>query len=483
MKKKLYLLLALLLVFLFFDWFVSDQSRALKIDNNILYSIDDIFRFCYLKASFYHPVIYLNPNLKILSMAISSLFFMLFSAKMISLRIMSSIFSAATIAFLYKVAKMVNPENKLPILPVLFTLSSSVYLLVSVSTLAESMFIFFLVVAAYLFYSQRYLLSVITVSLLPAIRQEGVLFIAAWLIILVREQKWRYLPILFVPSLLWSLANVLLLQHSMVYTMFYFKHLSPNTPTNVLILPSQLNKNIVILSLPVIVLFVAGLFREKYNKGHLLIFLCVLFHLGFLTISNSIKLFKTGYLSYVIRLIAPSIPFVSIYMGSGFEFLAQRFIKDRRRMVASVVLVFFASTVLMLFRLQAFQDNPVIKEDSVNEKQIIALKETGIWLDGYMQQEKVNNLYVLGSAATNKFVRRIWMEVSGRVRFYTVVEWKVLLDMFSFKRVPIIEEPAVFICLNGEDFQYPDNFYKKRIGAFPEIHLDFYLLEPRERVN
>ncbi|MDD5724781.1 MAG: hypothetical protein PHX28_01350 [Candidatus Omnitrophica bacterium] len=480
MKKKIYFLSALLLVFLFLDWFVSSQARALRIDRNILYSVDDVFRFCYLKASFYHPVIFLNPNLKILSMMISRLFFALLPDGMLSLRVMSSIFSVATIAFLYKVTRIVNPGNKLPVLPVLFTLTSAVYLLVSVSALAESMFTFFLIAALYLFYSRRYLFSALMVSLLPVIRQEGLFFMAAWAIVLARQKGWRYLIVLPVPFFLWSLANVVFLGHSPIYTVLYFKHLSPNTPTSVLMLPREFNMNIIYFSLPAFALFAAGLFHERKNKNYLLIFLCVLFHLGFLALSSAIKLFKTGYLSYVIRLIAPSIPLVSIYMGSGFEFLAQKFLRGRKGLAISTVSVFLFSAGMMFGRIQAFQKVPVVEADSVSERQIFVLKEAGIWLDGYMREKEINNLYVLGSSATNKFVRRIWMELSGKVRYYTIVEWRTLLDMFTFKRTPFINEPVVFICLNDEDFEYPESFNKTRIKAFPEVSLEFYLLEPQQ---
>jgi Gpi18-like mannosyltransferase len=479
MKKKLCFLSALLLVFIFFDWFVSSQARALRIDRNILYSVDDIFRFCYLKASFYHPVIFLNPNLKILSMMISRLFFALLPAGMLSLRIMSSIFSVATIAFLYKVTRLVNPGAKLPVLPVLFTLTSAVYLLVSVSTLAESMFAFFLIAALYLFYSRRYLFSALMVSLLPAIRQEGLFFMAAWAIVLARQKGWRYLFVLPVPFFLWSLANVVFLGHSPIYTVLYFKHLSPNTPTSVLMLPREFNMSIIYFSLPAIALFAAGLFRERRNKNYLLIFLCVFFHLGFLTLSSAIKLFKTGYLSYVIRLITPSIPLVSMYMGSGFEILAQKFLRKKRWLAFTAVLVFLFSAGLMLGRLQAFQKVPVVDSDSVDERQIAVLKEAGLWLDGYMRINGIDNIHALGSSATDRFIRRVWMELSGRVKYYTIVEWKILLDMFTFKRLPIPDEPAVFICLNEKDFDYPDSFRKTRLRVYPEVSLEFYLLEPR----
>lgn len=479
MKKKLYFLSALLFVFLFFDWFVSDQLRALKIDSNILYSIDDIFRFCYLKASFYHPVIYLNPNLKILSMAISRLFFELLPIGMTALRVMSSVFSVVTIFFLYKVTKIVNPEKKLPLLPVLFTLTSGVYFLVSISTLAESMFICFLILAIYFFYSEKFLFSTIIVSLLPTIRQEGVLFIAVWAILLIWQKRYWHLLILFVPAVLWSLANSLLLQHSLIYTMLYFKHLSANTPTSVLILPCELNKNIILFSLPALALFITGLFCERKNKKYLLIFLCVSFHLGFLILSSSIKLFKTGYLSYVIRLIAPSVPLISIYMGSGFEFFTQRLIRRRNGMILVMALAVLISVGLMFFKIQAFQKVSVVQEDSVTEEQIVALGRASLWLDDYLRINRIDNLYVLGDVATNRFIRRVWMGVSGRIRYYAIAERGTLIDMFTFKRIPLLDGRAVFICLSDDNFQYLNSFHKEFIKAFPEIPLEFYLLEPR----
>ncbi|MFA6357366.1 MAG: hypothetical protein WCY09_01670 [Candidatus Omnitrophota bacterium] len=478
MKKKWLFLSLIFSVFLFFDWFVSDQIRALKIDRNILYSIDDIFRFCYIKASFFYPEIFLNPNLKILSTLISRIFYQIFPLGMLSLRIMSSLFSVAAIYFLYKTTKRINPEKKLTILPVLFTLTSGVYFLISISTLAESMFIFCLVLAAYLFYSKRYLFSTVIMAFLPTIRQEGVIFLIVWVILLLQQNKSKYLLILFVPLFTWSLANCLILKHSFSYTLFYFTHLTSQTPPGTLILPSEISLGIVLSLLPAAILFGLGLIRELSNRKYLLIFLCIFFHLGFLILADLIKLFKTGYLPYVIRLFAPSIPFVSIYMSSGLEFIMHKFIQKKRGMVICLSLVVLIATSLMIFRLKEFQKFSNVKNDSVSKKEILALDQAGLWLDDYMQRNHIAYLYALGGVATDRFIRRTWMGVSGKIRFYALVDSKILLDMFSFKRIPIINDKAIFISLSGNDSQYLSSFKKEFLKGFPELPLEFFILEP-----
>jgi len=482
MKKQGFTLLFVFFVFLFFDWWVSDQSRAIKIDSNILYSIDDIFRFCYLKASFFHPVIFLNPNLKILSLVISRVFVEFLPLEMASLRIMNSLFSVATLFFLYRITETINPRRKLPFLPILFTLTSCAYFLVSISTLAESMFIFFLILAVYLFYSERYLFSIIIMSFLPTIRQEGALFLIAWVILLGRQKKYQYVPLLFIPTFLWSLANFLILGYSFSGTIFYRRLLGSDAPSGTLILPSEINSGIIMFLLPAAVLFVVGLLRELHNKKYFLIFLCTVLNLGFIIIANLIRFFTTGYLYSGLRFFAFSVPFISIYMSSGLEFVLHRFIQKKNSIVIVSILVAVISAGCMFYRLKAFQKISVVREDSVTSNQIASLEQISFWLNDYMQRNQVYNLYTLGDVSTDKFIRRLWMKVPGQVRYRVIVGKNSFQDMFTFKRTPIIKDKAIFISLEQSKLQYLSSFKKEFLKGFPEMSLEFYLVEPLQLI-
>jgi hypothetical protein len=72
-----------------------------------------------------------------------------------------------------------------------------------------------------LLYYKRYLFSVVVISLLPAIRQDGFLYLALWTFFLIKDKKIKYLPILVAPLASWALVNYFFVVRSFLYTFFY----------------------------------------------------------------------------------------------------------------------------------------------------------------------------------------------------------------------------------------------------------------------
>lgn len=402
---------------------------------------------------------------------------------MISLRIMNAFFSAGAIFVLYKLTEKLDSNKKFLLLPALLTLTSSVYFVASFSTLAEIMFTFFLMLSIYLFYSKAYLFSTIIVSFLPTIRQEGVIFCIIWAYLLLKNKQIRYLTILFIPSFLWSLLNSLILGHDILYTFFYAQRLSPQTPPISLVLPSEIDSYFIWTSLPLVFLFLLGIKVKLSDKRYSLILLCVLSHLGFLIIASFIKWLKTGYLVRETKFIIPSIPFVAVYISEGLEVILGRFVKNKKDNIIIFILLMIVFVNFMIFRLSTLQRIPRVVEDSVTDSQLIMLNQASVWLNDYMQRNQIYNLFVLGNKATNKFARRIWMNVSGKVRYYAVINGRISLDILTFKKIPFIKDNAIFISVGSSDYQHRciAPIKKEHLKEFAEIKLDFFLLNLDEQ--
>lgn len=465
-------------VFAFFSWLASEPVRASKIDNSILYYVDDVFRFCYLKASFFRPEAFLNPNAKILSLVISRIFFQLLPLGMVSMRIMNSLFSAGIIFLLYKLTDRLFDNKRFLFLPVLLTVTSSAYFLGSFSTLSEIMFTFFLMLAVYFFHAGRHLASTVTISFLPTIRQEGAVFIILWLCLLLRNRQFRHAIWLFIPSFSWSLLNSLILRHDLLYTFFYMHRLSRQTPPISLILPSQINTYIIWSSLVLCLLLLSGIKMCSSDKRYSLIFSCILFHLGFMVLSNSVKWVTTGFIVREIKYVIPSIPFMAIFMSRPIESLAQR-LSSRYRMAGPIALILLLAALpgFMCLKLKALQKIPQVVNDSVSPEESETVRNVSVWLNGYMAHSGINNLYVYGSQTTNKFVRRLWMGSPGSMGFYAIVSKDSAMDMITFQKAPFIKGRAVVVYSGNDTFQLPDGIEKEHLKGFPEISLDFFLVK------
>jgi hypothetical protein len=100
-----------------------------------------------------------------------------------------------------------NQGYRLPVLALIFTLAQPLVFLHSFSELTELPFAF-LIACAFLAYQQRqWFLTALLSGLLPTARPEGFGFIGLALLALVLHRRLRYVPVLFLPLMAWSILG------------------------------------------------------------------------------------------------------------------------------------------------------------------------------------------------------------------------------------------------------------------------------------
>lgn len=170
-------------------WFISDSARAVSFDKVVFYQTEEVLRYNLSKISFYDPFVLLNPHLRPIPGVINSLFMHILPLGMNSMRILNSLFSIEILFVTYRITKKLGFSKIGSGVALLLALSFPDYFLSSVSTLAEIMFTFFLMSAILFLYEKKYFLSCINIACLPVIRQEGIIFLLAWLFFCHREKR------------------------------------------------------------------------------------------------------------------------------------------------------------------------------------------------------------------------------------------------------------------------------------------------------
>lgn len=122
--------------------------------------------------------------------------------------LLMSVISAASAYFLYLSALKLKMKNALLVVPLL--LFQAFFFTISKSALAEPLAAAIICFGVYFYVHKRFLAFALIGSLLPLARLELAVFLGIWAFILLREQKLKYILLLAVPSILWSLAGTLL---------------------------------------------------------------------------------------------------------------------------------------------------------------------------------------------------------------------------------------------------------------------------------
>lgn len=123
-----------------------------------------------------------------------------------------------------------NQGYQLPVLALIFTLAQPLVFLHSFSVLTELPFAF-LLACAFLAYQQRqWFLTALFVGLLPTARPEGFGFIGLALLALVLHRRLRYLPVLFLPLMAWSIAGWYMHDMPQPWYLEWFLWLKKNWP-------------------------------------------------------------------------------------------------------------------------------------------------------------------------------------------------------------------------------------------------------------
>ncbi len=459
-------------VFLGFSYFISDPIKAGKIDRYILYNIDDIFRYCFIKASLQNPLIFLHPHIKPLSVIISSFFCRLLPWGMISVRIMNSLFSTASLFVFYNLMGKLKVEKPLRVLGIFIIVTVPLYFLISISTLSEMMFCFFLIFSIFLFYSGRYLFSTITISLLPIVRQEGLLFLAIWFIFLLIKNRIKYAFLLFIPAFSWAVLNYFILGHLPFFTFMYVTSISKDIPVQ--LLPAAI-KFLFTLGYPALFLFLLGLIISLRKRENFLILVCFLVPFVAQIILNQVGFICfPGKPSAKMRFMVPYVPLITIFVLVAIKTVIQNL--KVKKSIKFYFLSVMAITLLafQIHQIKQLQEEPEAKGEFFSSQQEVALQEASRWLDDYAKKENIANIYIPGDESTYKSLRRLWMYLSPGLKYYIVSppHYTNLFDVTILKPLSFRKKG---ILVSFQEHTFDSNLGYKFIKGMPFIPLYFYL--------
>ncbi|HEY2931123.1 MAG TPA: hypothetical protein VGK99_05205 [Acidobacteriota bacterium] len=189
--------LALVLaVFLILSAFYASQSQS-------VFSEDDVSH--YLKARYVWSHFYLlsdiwgRPAYTILSSPLA--YFGMGAARWFNILVsLLACYMAAEIARVSGISR--------PWLAAAFTAVQPLFLQLSYGTLTEPLFGLLLAGGALLYMRGKFLSSALVISLLPAARIEGFVFLGFWFLMLVWRRKFRVTPFLLFFPLLWNIAGM-----------------------------------------------------------------------------------------------------------------------------------------------------------------------------------------------------------------------------------------------------------------------------------
>lgn len=460
-------------------FFVNSPVRAANIDRYILYNIDECFRYYYAQLSISNPVTFLNPYAKPITMLLSNIFIRIFPFGILSLRIMNAFFSISIILILRRIMKKMGIGDIAIIIAIVMTISFPTYFLAACSTLSEIVFCFFLIAALFMYIQEQYTSYYILLSLLPLIRQEGLLFLIAGIILSPRPVKIQRL-FCFFPVVIWILLNSLILKHPLDHIYLYLYRVSGGNPPPDVLLPLSKTKdfifNIFIAPLLSLIFFLAGL---KYvNRKYRIILYFIMINIGVIIALNSYLIFAFKKIAYELRFIVPTIPLIAIYAGAFFQRL-HYLLKARFRVPGYLIigLIIFMIAGFNIYYLKQIQNFPYIKSEFISPAQEKVFEKAESWLSEYLERERIGMVYSDSNKMTNKFVRRLIISLTPDTAYYGFNYKKMnLVDVVTFKEIGLFKKKAVMFIVREENYQPLVMADWELIKSFPELNLDFYLV-------
>ena len=419
------LLLAILLIF---DWFVSDPTRAAKIDRYILFSMAETSRFNYAKAAICNPLVFLNPNAKPLYMIIASMFVFILPFGLISIKMLNSLLAIGILGVTYKLVRKTGLDDFHASIALILTLTSPMFFLLSIAASTELLFCFFLLLAICSFYEKKYFNSALLISLLPLIRQEGVIYFAICSYFLIKAKNAKYLFVLPIPLAIWILLNRVLLSHSFVYPFFVFVDMPGPTPASSVMSLAELKSFLpLIFCHPLFFLFPIGLMFKVADKNYRPIVVSLILHSIFFIVAAIIQYLTIKHTSYYFRYIVPLVPLMAIMAATLF-----RKVKDNGLKISLIVLIFIISLGMLVAKINAFQQHPRIVSESLDEQEEKSIKEATVWLNDYMQKNGLRHIFYPGNLVTHKIIRRLSVYLSFGATMYPVKDFKEIYDPITF---------------------------------------------------
>lgn len=165
---------------------------------------DSIMHFLYARFAPLHLALYFDHWAKPLYVFLASPFAQFgFNG----VKIFNASVSLCAIVFTYLSAEKLGFKNSL--ISALFLIVSPGYYILTFSGLTEPLFALVLILSVYLFINKKLLVSLILLSFLPFVRSEGMILCGVFAIFLVYKKMYRYLPLLLVGHIIYSIAGYL----------------------------------------------------------------------------------------------------------------------------------------------------------------------------------------------------------------------------------------------------------------------------------
>ncbi|MFA4988240.1 MAG: hypothetical protein WC572_01430 [Candidatus Omnitrophota bacterium] len=486
MKKSLtpVFFLAVLLVFICLDIYASNVKNVSTIDAYLLNNVDDIFHYCYAKTATIDPLAVLNPYAKLLPTLIQALILKFCFLNIIFLRFLNSVISTGTLILLYAYCRDLGFNKNESLFISFITFISPLYFLSSLSSIAEPLFCFLLTLSVILWHRRKMFWFSLVVGLCAATHQVGILYVLGVSAYFAVRKRYLLAGVSLIPVSAWVAMNSLILKHSLWFTFFYSQLIAPHhrMPENSLLAFNQVNPSLIIVFVPFLMLFLAGYFdswkTDKYPLVNLFILPALLLVLGY----NCFSIISERSLWRELRYLVPIAPFLSIVIFNGMRWLGRR-IRDVRYERYFFTLLSGILVLCSLCGIFYLQKDVKVISDRVSLSQEYEIREAARWLNSYMEEHQYRNLYLLNGGDTiNKYVRRIWMHLDVKNRFYCLTKDfnnndKIeLFDLTTFKFSPPGSYSGVFLHLSG-DFKeafLSDNLKLKMIKEFPGISLYFF---------
>lgn len=468
-------------IFFWFAWFVSDIKRAVLIDHFFLYYVDDIFRYCYIKALPFNPIIMLNYSLKIGYAIIAGSLYSIFPSGVVMLRIMNVLFSCGILFLIYKLGQKLSLSTTSSHIAIILAATFPIFFLSSLSTISEVMYSFFLILLIYTLYSKKYKLSVFLTAFLPLFRQEGLVFIFILLLLLYKHVKIKYLTFLFLPTLIWVLLNQQLLGHDFGKLIFYL----PDTyPANSMASFKQLKDLFILLSYhPIMALSLVGListindikyrFLRFYFVGF--IFFILIFQLAHFYGSG-------GMFCREIRILMPMVPLMALYSAKALDRVEYKQIYCNKLIALFII---FLLVIILVLQVLQLQRDPTAVKDNMTKIEEESVRDVSIWLNSYMRKLNIKKICVVpGGLSTDKIIRRLWMYLPGYIEFYAAAGSSKILafnnsqifDLATLKNVNhTFQTKCIFVAKENLDKNiFIGASEISLINTYPAIPLYFY---------
>ncbi|KPK87554.1 MAG: hypothetical protein AMS27_02345 [Bacteroides sp. SM23_62_1] len=254
-----------------------------------------------------------------------------------------------TCYFTYLIARIMQYKDAW--LLILFICFAPMYTVMIVSGMTEILFGFALIVAAYLFFKEKYIFSSVVVSFLPFIRNEGIVIIPVYLVIFAWYKKWKAIPFLLSGVSLFSLAGAFY-----YHDLLWIIHQWPYGDTSGIYGSGSIfyyvSNAARILGIPLTLMFITGLlysltrlFSEfSFKYSHKLSELFVILGPLFVYIAAHSYAWYRGTVGSggLIRFMTPVLPLASIYCLQGINLITKpRFINIWLKTGIYAILLYF----------------------------------------------------------------------------------------------------------------------------------------------